>query len=518
LKELLAQRRLNEPFSGGLSSYAVLLLVVSVLRERSIIRKELEKVECQRRMVAAGGGNSVMRSNPYEPASTQVVPTHATTNKEKHAPKAAGSRTKKVKAVVSQSEEKLRKTSKPGDKTNQRVDNTTTVSQRQEGSRAGTAKNTESINNSNSIDQTEKKPNKPTKPESADSSTMRGGGGSSSWASIARKSATTPLARKASQESFQSTSSEKKTPQQNKNSGKVSSFADAVANGTPGGSNLSGSTSPAAVTATSETEKDRAKKMELKASPSDSLSEKKDVKSKQRDAFAPSAALSGSDENTRAKGAPPASQKQQNTPSSSYEPGMSGSGSLYPQGFHDVIEVLCSGETSPGKLLMHFLLFYGQHFDSQSTAIDYSGTHKRDANGNNGYSHLSPYLQRRTAGSFDPMTGMLTVDPIIVYDPLEGAETQNVARSCFAWSSIRWVFAQSYMTLSSAVEMSASHTSGQNGGNRAAPLANGTSSSGTAIEYKSGGGDSWNSPFGRDEAGNMIVDPSSSLLELLLSF
>jgi hypothetical protein len=49
---------------------------------------------------------------------------------------------------------------------------------------------------------------------------------------------------------------------------------------------------------------------------------------------------------------------------------------------------------------------------------------------------------------------MLTVDPIVVYDPLEGAEDNNVARSCFAWSSIRWVFAQSYMTLSSAVERS----------------------------------------------------------------
>jgi hypothetical protein len=388
------------------------------------------------------------------------------------------------------------------------------VSQRQEGSRAGTAKNTESIKNSNTIDQTEKKL---TKPESADLSTKRGGGGSSSWASIARKSASTPLARKASQESSQSTSSEKKTPQQNKNGGKVSSFADAVARGTPGGSNPAGSTATAAVTATSETEKDRAKKMEPKATPGDSSSEKKDVKSKQRDASAPSATASGSDANTRSKGGPPAPQKQQNAPSSSYEPAMSGSGSLFPQGFHDVIEVLCSGETSPGKLLMHFLLFYGQHFDSQSTAVDYSGTHKRDANGNNGYSHLSPYLQRQIGGSFDPMTGMLTVDPIIVYDPLEGAESQNVARSCFAWSSIRWVFAQSYMTISSAVEMSASHTSEKYGGNRTTPSANGPTSSDTATEGKSGGGDSWNSPFGRDESGNMIVDPSSSLLELLLS-
>jgi hypothetical protein len=169
--------------------------------------------------------------------------------------------------------------------------------------------------------------------------------------------------------------------------------------------------------------------------------------------------------------------------------------SLFPQGFHDVVEVLCSGETTPGKLLMHFLLFYGQHFDAQSTAIDYSGTHQRNSNGNLGYSVRSPYLQRRSAGTYDPVTGMLTVDPIVVYDPLEGAETNNVARSCFAWSSIRWVFAQSYMTLSSAVEMNAS----QAGGNRSTH----TSSEGPA--------------YGHDESGNVMVDPSSPLLELLLS-
>merc|ERR1712194_516410 len=101
---------------------------------------------------------------------------------------------------------------------------------------------------------------------------------------------------------------------------------------------------------------------------------------------------------------------------------------------------------------MHFLLFYGQHFDSQSTAIDYSGTHKREMNNNNGYSQGSPYLRRRSGGSYDPMTGMLTVDPIVVYDPLEGAETNNVARSCFAWQSIKWVFGQCFSTLTPTME------------------------------------------------------------------
>jgi len=170
--------------------------------------------------------------------------------------------------------------------------------------------------------------------------------------------------------------------------------------------------------------------------------------------------------------------------------------SLFPQGFHDFIEVLCSGETTPGKLLMHFLLFYGQHFESQSTAIDYSGTHQRDPAANNGYSVRSSYLQRRNAGSYDPVTGMLTVDPIVVYDPLEGAENNNVARSCYAWSSIRRVFAQSYMTLSSAAETNASEGTRT----RATP---------TASEGPS---------YGHDESGCVVVDPSSPLLELLLSF
>ena len=66
LKELLAQRRSNEPFSGGLSSYALLLLVISMIGERSIIREELEKTERQRRVVAAGGGNSALRSTQVD--------------------------------------------------------------------------------------------------------------------------------------------------------------------------------------------------------------------------------------------------------------------------------------------------------------------------------------------------------------------------------------------------------------------------------------------------------------------
>lgn len=172
----------------------------------------------------------------------------------------------------------------------------------------------------------------------------------------------------------------------------------------------------------------------------------------------------------------------------------------FPQGFHDVVEVLCSGETTPGKLLMHFLLFYGQHFESHSTAVDYSNTHRRDnRDANNGFSIRSSYLRRSTSGYYDPIKGIFTADPIVIYDPLEGAENNNVARSCYAWSSIRWVFAQSYQTLSSAAETKSSSKDGEksrasNSSNREGPS------------------------YGHDESGHVVVDPSSPLLELLLSF
>jgi hypothetical protein len=52
LKEMLAQRRLNETFSGCLSSYAILLLAVAVIKKRRAIRKELERVERQRKAIA----------------------------------------------------------------------------------------------------------------------------------------------------------------------------------------------------------------------------------------------------------------------------------------------------------------------------------------------------------------------------------------------------------------------------------------------------------------------------------
>ena len=133
---------------------------------------------------------------------------------------------------------------------------------------------------------------------------------------------------------------------------------------------------------------------------------------------------------------------------------------LFPQGSNDVLEVLCSGEPTAGKLLMHFLLFYGRHFDANSTCIDVSGTHHPDyKTKKNSKMHsnlqLSPFTERKAGGTYNPITDVYTVDPLIVYDPLEGAETNNVARSCYAWGNIRWIFEQCYNTLLGVVELGA---------------------------------------------------------------
>ena len=492
LKELLAQRRLNEPFSGGLSSYALLLLVISVVHERSIIREELERVERQRRQVAAGGDNSILRVTDSESATIATGQKQGT----------------KAKAVVPQNDDKRTKAPKANEKSGHTVD-TGSVPQRQNFSDVVASKNKEPVKNGlateplkSTVSTTEMR----TKPGRQDndkvpSKTSKPVGGGGSWASIARKSAPAPPSRKSSQESIPEKVA---STQQSKSSGKVSSFADAVAKGTAGGQATSGPTS-AAPQSVSDSNKSRPKQIEAQATVIGSKDKAKEAKPKQSNMTVTPATAGADDVGS-------STANRQNMPPNTYDSGMS----LFPQGFHDVVEVLCSGETTSGKLLMHFLLFYGRHFDSQSTAIDYSGTHQRDPNANNGYSVLSPFMQRRTAGSYDPMTGMLTVDPIVVYDPLEGAETTNVARSCFAWSSIRWVFAQSYMTLSSVVEMSAGHSPGQSGNTRPNEAST-ARTNGISNEYTPSGSEAWNGPYGHDESGNMMLDPSSSLLELLLS-
>ena len=483
LKELLAQRRLNEPFSGGLSSYSLLLLVISVLRERGVIREELERVECQRRMVAAGGGNSTLRGASAESGLPPPAP---------------------LKMGNTMSEQKgSARTSKANNQSagDDKADKTANSSQTQK-----------EINNAGarSKGKDSKTTGNGTSAQSQKQVASAGGAPSSSWASIAKTSSSPLLSQKMSQES----ASEKKAPAQKKLAlAKKSSFADMVANGTPAAAQAK----PVAVSYNSNVggNKTGSKKVEAQKAESENPAKKKDVAAeKPASTFEVTIPGNSADANKPDSLEPASPSKQQ--VSSNYDPSLGPTSSLFPQGFHDVIEVLCSGETTAGKLLMHFLLFYGSHFDSQSTAIDYSGTHQRGASGNNGFSHMSPYMQRRAAGSYDAMTGMLTVDPIIVYDPLEGSENNNVARSCFAWSNIRWVFAQSYMTLSSVVEMSATPGSGQTGGNRSDAGASGRANEEIA-DGKSSESDTWKGPYSQDESGNMIVDPSQALLELLLS-
>lgn len=492
LKELLAQRRLNEPFSGGLSSYALLLLMISVVRERAIIRKELERVERQRKLVAAGGGNAVPRSGPTD--ATEVHTGSTSTSKE-----AKPTTDAKKQNKGSQKNDKTKSKSSKQNGEKQSGKGTTTASARNEG---GRGKGNKSHTNPKPGEQT------PSNGSNGQDDTLNRGPASSSWASVARKSSAS-LSKKESQDSIQGTTPpESKAPPVKK----MSSFAEAVAKGS----------------ATSQSNNDSTKVRAKKADPKPKGADSKKGKDQDGTANTKSDAQAKSNSGKKiisslpvdAPSFEPMNVQSLNAASPTKQTASSlaeESGSFFPQSFHDVIEVLCSGETTPGKLLMHFLLFYGQHFDSHSTAIDYSNTHERDANANNGYAVSSPYLQRRNTGSYDPMTGMLTIDPIVVYDPLEGAEANNVARSCFAWSSIRWVFAQSYMTLSSAVEMSAGHQPGK-GNSRSAPPPQSTSNGQNEV-YPAGEQDgAWVVPYGHDESGNVIFDPSTPLLELLLSF
>lgn len=452
VKELLAQRRLNEPFSGGLSSYALLLLVISVLRERAIICQELERVERQRQLVAAENVDQRIGAFPLN---------HTTSSMEKPS---------KATQVAPQ---------KAHNKPNWNV--------------AARGASTDSTNKNVRVPPTSKKANAAPTSKAAPSS----------WASIAMKSSSQAIPAKNAKDVKSET---KENSQQTKTVRKASSFADAVANGRRGHKQTNGEAGTASQPRKGE---------------SQSIQKAKSASSKSASENEPDS-LSQNTPNLNSSCSAPSPQAgsavfgSQGVHSQADESSFTERRSMFPQGFHDVTEVLCSGETTAGKLLMHFLLFYGQHFDSQSTAIDYSGTHKRDMDSNNGYSQVSPYMRRRSGGSYDPMTGMLTVDPIVVYDPLEGAETNNVARSCFAWSSIRWVFAQSYLTLLSTVEINQNHAAGQGGNARGVSRNEGKSQNTSQTDNELS--HPWNGPYGHDKSGNMMIDASSPLLELLLSF
>jgi hypothetical protein len=328
IKELLAQRRLNEPFSGGLSSYAILLLVVAVLKERQIIREEIERVEKQQRAVAL-----------------------------------------ECTAVKSQKKTLVKK---------------------------------------------------------------------SSWAAIAKKSSST------------------------QNSVEVSS---------------------AQTSNSKEIKNEMASKKQIPTRPL----QENGIQS------------SGDGQSAKARDTTP-----------------------FPQGSNDVLEVLCSGEPTAGKLLMHFLLFYGRHFDARTTCIDVSGTHhpeytkiRKDLMKN-----CSPYMNRKPGGTHNPVTDVYTVDPFVVYDPLEGRESNNVARSCYAWPTISWTFDQCFNTLSGVVELGSETNNDKRG--RGVDKDNGNEQ--IRPSESSPPSDSRNSPQTTDNTSNGIdtscnVDSDvSPLLELLLCF
>jgi DNA polymerase sigma len=429
LKELLAQRKLNEPYSGGLSSYALLLLVLALVRERTVIREEIELVEQQRRAMSIGELSSFLNGSITSSELTPLSVMQPTL----------------TLAIDSKSAEVVyTPPSKPKD---DNMNDTNDDFEPEAISPDGKSRNL-----------ADAKP--------------------SSWAMVAKMnsgSKATSVAAKINLDAPLSKTNE--TPSEAL--ALKPSFADAV----------SGTKKKTNVTPSSKT---RNEKMTGKVKSQDKTSDqtieaesKKEVPSEATPPVCNSAMKVTSNASSNVS---PIDKKTR-------------APAFYPQGYNDIVEVLCSGETTAGKLLMHFLLYYGQHFDAQSTAIDISGKHERLYDGPNSY--RTPYIQRKSLGNIDPITGMLTVDPIVIYDPLEGSENNNVSRRCFAWNSVRWIFAQSYATLASAVERSATPPTTPNGGS--IPQAVGRDS------------DSGSFVFSPDSNCD-LMDPSSPLLRCLLSF
>jgi len=402
IKELLAQRRLNEPFSGGLSSYAILLLVVAVMKERRIIKSEIDRVERQRRAVASESNAAVteIQSQSYQAESNKIV--------------------------------------WPTPKQQSSLNSSTTndggsLKSKNQGKSSHKMNDTDKIEKSAGWDQG--KPQLTRK---------------SSWAAIAKKSVTP---RNTTQRFYTSTSDRKKDARKSTTEPSGVNFRNAVTEG--------------------------------------NTSNTVDIKP---DCIPPVSAAEGISEQTDLHDSP-----------------------LFPQGSNDVLEVLCSGEPTAGKLLMHFLLFYGRHFDSQTTCIDLEGKHYPELSENGSKpTEQSPFLPRKAGGFYNPVTKVYTVDPVVVYDPWGEAEVKNnVARSCFAWGNIRCVFEQCFNTLSGAVERG-----------------NGTGGSDRGC-CRNSGGDQTTSPSrvaygGEPTSATGVSSPSndqrnctddvSPLLELLLSF
>lgn len=360
LKELIAQRRLNEPFSGGLSSYGLLMLLLAILKDRTIIQEGMKKTEQQRQKVS-GLDDGETRSS---------------------------------------------------------------LKQRDCGLRKNCATAAPSSAGAESSDKSSTTPSTASKPTV-----------SSSWASIAKKS----------------------------------NGSTAVTE------SLSTITKSTHDSATNVATKTGANYSEVVQKESKHVPQNTDpVLTKSQGEDSPKGGANATQTLPLAESEHPSTEKRQILPQSSnvahdgpailspVTPTSEGDSKIesssVPQGSNDVLEVLCSGELTSGKLLMHFLLFYGQHFDSQATLVDMNGTHHPD-HGKVELECLSPFVARPPGGAIDPITGMFSVDPIIVYDPLEGANDHNVSKRCYCWNNVRWVFAQCYMTVSSVVETSDTGTS-----------------------------------------------------------
>uniref|UniRef100_A0A7S1D1L3 PAP-associated domain-containing protein n=1 Tax=Cyclophora tenuis TaxID=216820 RepID=A0A7S1D1L3_CYCTE len=480
LKEFLAQRRLNEPFTGGLSSYALLLLVVAVAKERKIIKQEMERVERQR-MVVASGGNTVMTTREN---GTSI----SAADKTVHTKPKACARTLEPKSdeqpmtssVASpQAQTSRKKTAAPlstpkGDAATKSRTNPQRAVKRQ----------------------TEHSKPVPSHPKPRPKV--------SSWASIASKS---PKPISQSNSVAASPVTVKSTPKAQSQPHKISSFAEAV-------SGKQQPTRPHPVKSSADQKEDTPKSESKKSRKHFGQSKSQGSSQTATSAKSPTIAIASRPERSKEQpnhnhnsGSKVPTGNQMKTADNTATEKESSDGqsetnlnapSLFPQGSNDVLEVLCSGESTPGKLLMHFLLYYGQHFDSRATAVDVSGKNNPEYHRRNGMSPfpvLSPYVPRLTGGTMDPVTGMLTVDPIVIFDAIPGREGSNVARSCYAWSNIRWHFNHCYMTLSSAVERG------------------GTPSSAAAVVEK-GASNADGKRVDRSDTPNLV----SPILELLLSF
>jgi len=380
IKELLAQRRLNEPFSGGLSSYAILLLVVAVMKERRIIKEEMERVERQRRAVASE-------------ASVPEIPPHS-------------NQTKNSNVVWP------------------------------------TPKQQSSLNSDSPKDNGPIKGKKATGWDQGKAQLTR----KSSWAAIAKKSVTS-----------HNTTQRISIPKNDSNKDDRKSAT------VPMGVDFCSAVTEGIVSSTVDTK---------------------------QECVPPRPAAEVADKPTNVNDSP-----------------------LFPQGSNDVLEVLCSGEPTAGKLLMHFLLFYGRHFDSQTTCIDVGARHYSDLREKDS---KSPFLPREAGGIYNPVTEVYTVDPVVVYDPWEESDlNMNVARSCYAWSNIRCVFEQCFDTLSGVVERG----NGTGASDRSGSRNSGVDHSICPIKVSHGGGlPAVASVPNKGMLQRQYTDDVSPLLELLLSF